>query len=107
MRTYILLTALACWGVTSAHAASDSAGKAIAIGLPIEAAAVTLLHDWDWQGVKQLALDEGLDVATVLVLKQIVHEQRPNHADFKSFPSLTTAALKAPELIKATPLSVS
>ena len=96
MRKYLLLAIVMCWNITAANAASDSAGKAIAIGLPIGAAAVTLLHDWDWQGVKQLAFDEGLDVATVLVLKQIVREQRPNHTDFRSFPSLTTVVAAGP-----------
>lgn len=81
---------------TSQAAASDNAGKAIAIGLPIVAAGASLLHDWDWQGVKQLALDETLDIGTVLLLKQIVREQRPDHSDFRSFPSLTTAVAAGP-----------
>jgi hypothetical protein len=72
------------------YASSDTAGKAIAIGLPVFAGGVTLLHDWDWRGVKQLAFNEGVDIATVLVLKQLVHEQRPDHSNFQSFPSLTT-----------------
>ncbi|HWA90097.1 MAG TPA: hypothetical protein VG889_08695 [Rhizomicrobium sp.] len=76
--------------------ASDNAGKAVAIALPIVAGGATLLHDWDWQGVKQLAVDEGLTIGTALLLKQIVREQRPDHADFRSFPSLTTAVAAGP-----------
>lgn len=79
-----------------ANVSSDNAGKAIAIALPIAAGGVTLLHDWDWKGVKQLTLDTGLTVGTVLILKQIVREQRPDHSDFRSFPSLTTAVAFAP-----------
>ncbi len=81
---------------TGANASSDNAGKAIAIALPIAAGGATLLHDWDWKGVEQLTLDTGLTVGTVLILKQIAREQRPDHSDFRSFPSLTTAVAFAP-----------
>lgn len=76
--------------------ASGSAGKGVAIALPILAGGATLLHDWDWQGAKELAVDEGLTIGTALLLKQIVREQRPDHSDFRSFPSLTTAVAAAP-----------
>lgn len=90
-----LLIVAVCLAASGAEA-SDSAGKAVAIGLPIAAAGVSLLHDWDWQGVKQLAVDETLDIGTALVLKQLVRERRPNGSDFRSFPSLTTAVAAGP-----------
>ncbi len=76
--------------------ATDSAGKAVAIALPVVAAGATLLHDWDWHGIKQLTVDEGLTIGTALLLKQIVREQRPDGSDFRSFPSLTTAVAAGP-----------
>ena len=90
MRRAVLLVFCAFLGIAPAHASSDSTGKAIAIALPIAAGGATLLHDWDWKGVKQLAIGEALDIGTVLALKQIVREQRPDHSDWHSFPSLTT-----------------
>ena len=71
-------------------------GKAVAIALPLAAGGITLLHDWDWTGTAQLALDEGLTVGTALVLKQVVREQRPDMSNFQSFPSETAAVAFAP-----------
>jgi len=76
--------------------ASDTTGKAVAIALPVVAGGVALLHHRDWQGVSQLTADTVLTVGTVLALKQFVREQRPDHSDFQSFPSLTTAVAFAP-----------
>ena len=95
MRRYLALAAVLVLAAPPAEA-SDSTGKMIAISLPVAAAGASLLHDWDWQGVKQLALDESLDIGTVLLLKQIVREQRPDHSDFHSFPSLTTMVAAGP-----------
>jgi len=78
-----------------ARAGADS-GKAVAIALPLAAGGITLLHDWDWQGLEQLTVDTGLTVGTALILKQIVREQRPDKSDFQSFPSDTAALAFAP-----------
>lgn len=79
-----------------AHAANDNAGKAVAIALPVAAGGIALLHDWDWEGAEQLAVDTGLTVGTALILKQIVREQRPDKSDWHSFPSDTAALAFAP-----------
>jgi hypothetical protein len=50
----------------------------------------------DWRGTEQLFFDTGLTVGTALLLKQVVREQRPDHSDFKSFPSDTSALAFAP-----------
>jgi len=73
----------------------DSAGTGVAIALPLAAGAVTLWKD-DWNGAAQLTLDTALTVGTALALKQFVREQRPDHSDFKSFPSNTSALAFAP-----------
>jgi membrane-associated phospholipid phosphatase len=80
----------------AAAASSGNAGKAVAIALPIAAGGAALLHDWDWDGVGQLAIDTGLTVGTALLLKQIVRERRPDHSNFQSFPSETAAVAFAP-----------
>jgi hypothetical protein len=81
----------------SAALADDAtAGKAVAIALPIAAGGISLLHDWDWTGVAQLGIDTGLSVGTALVLKQIVKEQRPDKSNWQSFPSETAAVAFAP-----------
>ena len=71
--------------------AIESAGTAIAIGLPIAAGGISLLHNEDWDGVYELGASTALTVGTALILKQIVREQRPDHSDFQSFPSDTAA----------------
>ena len=81
---------------TGAHAGSADSGKAVAIAMPVIAGGVTLLHDWDWQGAKQLTADTVLTVGTALILKQIVREQRPDGSDMHSFPSDTEALAFAP-----------
>jgi membrane-associated phospholipid phosphatase len=73
-----------------------SAGTGVAVALPIVAGGIALAHDWDWTGAAQLAVDTGLTVGTALALKQFVREQRPDHSDFKSFPSDTSALAFAP-----------
>ena len=81
---------------TNARASNENAGQIVAIAIPLAAGGVALLHDWDWVGVKELAVDTGLTVGTALLLKQIVREQRPDKSDFQSFPSDTAALAFAP-----------
>ncbi len=94
------IAAIACAclfvGSTAAHASTiESAGTAIAIGMPIVAGGISVVKD-DWTGVAQLVVDTGLTVGTAYGLKQIVREQRPDHSDFQSFPSDTAALAFAP-----------
>jgi membrane-associated phospholipid phosphatase len=69
----------------------ETAGTAVAIALPVAAGGISLLHNQDWDGVYELGASTALTVGTALILKQIVHEQRPDHSDFQSFPSDTAA----------------
>jgi membrane-associated phospholipid phosphatase len=50
----------------------------------------------DWTGAKQLAAVTVLTVGTAYVLKKFIKEQRPDHSDYKSFPSDTAALAFAP-----------
>ena len=80
----------------SDHKGIETAGTAVAIALPVAAAGSSLAHHGDWEGVGELAESTALTVGAALILKQIVHEQRPDHSDFKSFPSDTAALAFAP-----------
>jgi membrane-associated phospholipid phosphatase len=73
----------------------EGAGTAVSIAVPVVAGSLTLLKN-DWAGTQQLVIDTGLTIGTTLLLKEIVHEQRPDHSDFKSFPSDTSALAFAP-----------
>jgi membrane-associated phospholipid phosphatase len=78
------------------HKGIETAGTAVAIALPIAAGGISLMHHGDWRGVAELTETTVLTVGAAYVLKQIVHEQRPDHSDFHSFPSDTAALAFAP-----------
>jgi membrane-associated phospholipid phosphatase len=69
----------------------ESAGQDVAIALPVVALGASWLHDQDWDGIGELTESTALTVGSALILKQIVHEQRPDHSDYQSFPSDTAA----------------
>jgi membrane-associated phospholipid phosphatase len=71
--------------------AIETAGTTVAIALPIAAGGISLLHHDDWDGIYELGASTALTVGSALILKQIVHERRPDHSDFQSFPSDTAA----------------
>ena len=91
----VVLGAVLVWAAPAAAATPskhlEQAGTAIAIAMPIAAGTISLLHDGDWQGIKQLVIATGLTVGTAMLLKQIVHERRPDLSDDHSFPSETAA----------------
>ncbi len=73
----------------------ETAGTGTAIALPLVAGGIALWKD-DWTGAAQVTLSTALTLGTSLALKQFVREQRPDHSDFKSFPSNTSAIAFAP-----------
>lgn len=77
-------------GQPLAAQASDSGYRTIsdvlAAGLPLVAAGLSLAQD-DTAGLYQLVKAEATSIAVSEVLKQTVHETRPNGRDEKSFPS--------------------
>lgn len=68
----------------------ETAGTAVAIGLPLTAGLITIFKH-DRKGAVQLLLETGLTVGTAYALKNIVRERRPDGSDYQSFPSDTTA----------------
>ena len=73
----------------------ETAGTGVAIALPVIAGGISLYKD-DRTGLAQMTVDTLATVGTALALKQFVREQRPNKADFQSFPSDTAALAFAP-----------
>ena|SRR3984957_1413407 len=88
-----LLLAATC-GTAQADAI-ETTGTGVAIALPLVAAGVSLYQD-DRMGLAQLTVDTLATVGTAYALKHIVREERPNGADFQSFPSDTSALAFAP-----------
>ena len=68
----------------------QDAGKIVAIALPVAAGGVSAFKG-DWDGIVDLVAVTGLSVGTAYGLKQFVHEQRPDHTDWQSFPSEQSA----------------
>src|ERR1019366_1530322 len=77
--------------LTSTQKNIESAGTGLSIALPIVAAGIAWEKNDVRLGWAQLAAETVLTVGTVYVLKNVIHEERPNGADNKSFPSDTTA----------------
>src|SRR5215472_4454070 len=90
-----LLACLATPAVASTSSV-ETAGTAVAIAMPVFAAGVAWGHDQDWTGVAQMGVGTLATVGTAYGLKQIVHEERPDHSDDQSFPSDTAALAFAP-----------
>jgi len=83
---------------TPAPAKSDgieAAGQVIAFALPAVAGGISIYQS-DWTGLAQMTVATGATVGTAYGLKYIVHEERPDHSDNKSFPSDTAALAFAP-----------
>ncbi len=74
---------------------TESAGTAVAIALPLLAGGIAV-YKQDWTGVAELGVDTFATVGTAYALKNIVREERPDHSDFQSFPSDTSALAFAP-----------
>jgi len=68
----------------------ETAGQIIAVGIPVTAAGISFFKS-DYDGVLQLSVSTLAAVGTAYALKSVVHEERPDHSDFHSFPSETTA----------------
>lgn len=76
--------------LTSSEKNIEKLGTGVAIALPLVAGGIAWFKK-DNVGVAQLLVESALTVGTAYALKNIVREQRPNGADYKSFPSETTA----------------
>ena len=71
------------------------AGTIVAIALPITAATISATKS-DWDGILQMTVATAATVGTAFLLKKVVHEERPDGSDNKSFPSDTAALAFAP-----------
>ena len=90
-----VLAGLLCAAPAQADSKIQTAGTYVAIALPVVAGGIAVWKD-DWTGAKQLAAVTVLTVGTAYALKHFIKEQRPDHSDYKSFPSDTSALASAP-----------
>ena len=69
------------------------AANIVTIALPVAAIGVSLLHHNDWKGIGEFAFSAGLTVGSAFLIRQIVHNRRPDHTDFQSLtpPDLALA----------------
>jgi membrane-associated phospholipid phosphatase len=74
----------------------ETAGKIVAFSLPLVAVGISVGHHEDWDGVAELGVSTVATLGAAYLLGQVVHEQRPDHSDFHSFPSDTAALAYAP-----------
>lgn len=58
----------------------------ILVALP-SAAIIGTIANQDWEGLKQGAFTAVAAAGTTYILKYTVHERRPDHSDYHSFPS--------------------
>lgn len=61
------------------------------VAMPV-AALTGVLVCRDWEGLKQGAFTAAATLGATCLLKYTVHERRPNHKDYHSFPSAHTSA---------------
>jgi membrane-associated phospholipid phosphatase len=87
--------AIAVQPAEAKNSSIESAGTIVAIALPITAASISASKS-DWDGILQMTVATLATVGTSYLLKTVVHEDRPDHSDNKSFPSDTAALAFAP-----------
>jgi membrane-associated phospholipid phosphatase len=81
--------------LTSSEKRVESVGEGVAIALPLVAAGISIDKD-DLTGLAQMTVDTLTTVGAAYALKHFVREERPDHSDFQSFPSDTSALAFAP-----------
>ena len=59
----------------------------VSVALLMGSALATPTVKSDWVGLRQSAYSLGVSTGVSLGLKSVIHEQRPDHSDNKSFPS--------------------
>jgi membrane-associated phospholipid phosphatase len=69
----------------------ETAGNVVKFALPVAGVAIALYHDDD-DGILQLGASWLGSLGVSLLLKQVVHEERPNHMGHDSFPSDSAAS---------------
>ena len=69
----------------------DNAGTAVTIALMAGGYGLSIAKEDNWQGAKQLSIALVGTGAITELLKQVIHEERPNGENDNSFPSGHTA----------------
>lgn len=88
-----VVTAAALCAISPASADSDfieTSGRVLMIGLPAAGGAYAL-YKGDRQGLLQISASVATAYGTSFLLQKVVKEERPDHSDWDSFPSDSTA----------------
>lgn len=88
---FLLIASLPITATAATTSKIETAGKVVAIALPLASVAISVAHHEDWDGVAELGVSTAATVGMAYLLSHVVHEQRPDHSDFHSFPSDTAA----------------
>lgn len=75
---------------TSFQKGISTASDITALALPVATLAGVLIAK-DWEGLKEAALTAVVAGGATYILKLSVREQRPDHSNYKSFPSMHSA----------------
>lgn len=63
---------------------------ALLVAMPVAALTGVLINQ-DWEGLKEGVFTAAATLGATYLLKYTVHERRPNHKDYHSFPSAHTS----------------
>ena len=74
-------------GLVSAKDSIEKAGDVLQIAIPAVGLGGTLFYEKGWDGTVQFAESLATSQAIAEILKDVVHERRPNGGCCKSFPS--------------------
>ena len=92
MCALLALTSPPSIAATTASASNvETAGKVVAITLPLVAAGISLGHHEDWDGVAELGASTAATLGVAYLISHVVRERRPDRSDFQSLPSDTAA----------------
>jgi membrane-associated phospholipid phosphatase len=92
-KTLVLATTVALGLATPSSADSDfieTSGRVLMIGLPVAGGAYAL-YKGDRQGLLQIGASVASAYGVSFLLQKVVKEERPDHSDWDSFPSDSTA----------------
>lgn len=86
--TFLLGTLLlVATSVARAGSSTENAGTLLTLALPTVGLGAALVYEHDGEGAWQLGKSLGTTLVLTEVLKQVVHKERPDKSDNKSFPS--------------------
>ena len=87
----VLAIIMSCCNNSYARSTIEEIGNITQIIVPVYALGMAI-NEKDWEGVRQFTYSFAAMQVSVIGLKAIIDEERPNHSDNNSFPSGHTAS---------------